>query len=171
MKSGSLRRVSADRLLWGRSFREADSSPLSAGCGGCTPVSQDDFRERGDKRPREAPAAPADTLTAERTQAQPCLVGSQQWGGLCSAPGTLPPTGGSSSEFCPNRRLWVWGGDWLTSGVDLIPRLPTSQSSTCRILQPLQNASCSKMMPETGVEVQSTPCPHSAYKNSAVCAG
>lgn len=37
-------------------------------------------------------------------------------------------------------------GDRLTSGLHLIPRLTTSQSSICYILQPLQNASCSEML-------------------------
>lgn len=94
----SFRQVSADRLLWGTSFGEADSSSPSAGRGGCTPVSWDDFRERGDKRPRRAPAAEADPR-----------AGSHAWWAVTSGAvyvqllGT--PTGDSSSEFWPSLQL------------------------------------------------------------------
>lgn len=89
----SFRQVSADRLLWGTSFGEADSSSLSAGGGGCTPVSWDDFRERGDKRPRRAAAAEAGdawrAVTSGAVYVQ--LLGT--------------PTGDSSSEFWPSLQL------------------------------------------------------------------
>ena len=104
--------------------------------------------ERGETKDHVGLQLPLQTLSTVQTQAQPYLVGSQQSGCFCSAPGTHPPNHPHWGLF-----LWILSqpmasiqGDWLTSGLHLIPRLPTSQSSTRYILQPLQNASCSEML-------------------------